>query len=117
MRALSWIVFFAAIAVAIYAIRLMRKRLAERRKASEERAASLLAQVAPPSAAPTPAPQRRIDPHERLLVEAAAKAAEAEEAALAIQLYGRLLARFPETGFAHQARAAVEEQRKRLAKA
>jgi hypothetical protein len=116
VRALSWIVFIAAIAVAIYAIRLIRNRIERQRKASEERAASLLAQVAPLPAKDTPAPvqARRVDPQERLLLDAAGKAAEAGEPALAIQLYARLLARYPESGFASQARAAVEAQKKRV---
>src|SRR3954471_13049837 len=97
MRALSWLIFLAAIAVAIYAIRMIRQRIERQRKASEERAANLLAQVAPPPSrptlapVPTAAPERRADPQERLLVDAASKASEAGEAALAIQLYARLL--------------------------
>ena len=41
---------------------------------------------------------------------------EAGEPALSIQLYARLLARYPQTALAGQARAAVESQKKRLAK-
>jgi hypothetical protein len=54
---------------------------------------------------------------QKLLLEAAAKAGEAGEPVLSIQLYARLLARYPESGFAAQARAAVEAQKKNLAKA
>jgi outer membrane protein assembly factor BamD (BamD/ComL family) len=53
----------------------------------------------------------------KLLFEAAHKAGEAGEPALAIQLYARLLSRYPQTAFADQARAAVEAQKKKLAKA
>jgi hypothetical protein len=116
MRALSWLIFVAAIAVAIYAVRMIRQRIERQRKASEERAASLLAQIAPPASrpVPAPAPERRIDPQERMLLDAASKAAEGGEPALSIQLYARLLARYPETSFAAQARTAVDALKKRL---
>jgi hypothetical protein len=120
MRALSWLIFLAAIAVGIYAVRMIRQRIERQRKASEERAASLLAQVAPPPSrptlapAPTAAPERRADPQERMLFDAACKAAEGGEPALSIQLYARLLARYPQTGFAAQARSAVEGLKKKL---
>jgi outer membrane protein assembly factor BamD (BamD/ComL family) len=55
-------------------------------------------------------------PQQKLLFEAAAKAAEAGEPVLSIQLYARLLARFPDSAFAAQARAAVEAQKLKLAK-
>ena len=54
---------------------------------------------------------------QRLLFDAAAKAGEAGEPVLSIQLYARLLARYPESAFASQARAAVEAQKKNLTKA
>jgi hypothetical protein len=52
-----------------------------------------------------------------LLFEAAHKAGEAGEPAIAIQLYARLLSRYPQTAFADQARAAVQAQKKKLSKA
>jgi hypothetical protein len=54
---------------------------------------------------------------QRLLFDAAAKAGEAGEPVLSIQLYARLLARYPDSTFASQARAAVELQKKNLTKA
>jgi len=54
---------------------------------------------------------------QRLLFDAAAKAGEAGEPVLSIQLYARLLARYPDSTFAPQARAAVEMQKKNLTKA
>ena len=54
---------------------------------------------------------------ERLLLEAASKAGEAGEPALSIQLYAKLLSRYPQTTFSSQARAAVVEQKKKLTKA
>jgi len=118
MKALVW---FAAIGVVIalgYAIARWRRQWAERQKAAEERFASFIAQskpAAPPlSAAPAPV---LVAPQERLLLEAASKAGEAGEAALSIQLYAKLLSRYPQSTFAAQARAAVAEQKKKLAKA
>jgi hypothetical protein len=54
---------------------------------------------------------------QKLRVEAAHKSGEAGEPAIAIQLYARLLARYPQSAFADQARAAVQAQKKKLAKA
>lgn len=54
---------------------------------------------------------------QRLLFDAAAKAGEAGEPVLSIQLYARLLARYPDSTLAAQARAAVEMQKKNVTKA
>jgi hypothetical protein len=83
----------------------------ERRRAAEERMAAFVAQ------AKTPAPIKETAPQERLLFDAATKAAEAGEPVLAIQLYARLLSRFPQTALAGEARAAVAAQKQKLAKA
>jgi len=86
---------------------------------------TLMTQVRPATApllAPAPAPAAAAAPpaveapQERLLFDAAHKAGEAGEPALAIQLYAKLLSRFPKTIFTARARAAVEEQKKKLAK-
>jgi hypothetical protein len=76
--------------------------------------ASFISQALPKTAA---APQASHDlvVQQRLLLEAASKAGEAGEPALSIQLYAKLLARYPQTSFAEQARAAVEAQKKKLA--
>jgi len=136
MRQLIWIVLFAIAAALVYWFMHLRRRWAERERASEERFAAFmsktlpqrngtppsLAPVAPP-AAPKPAAAAtapRSDPaasHQQLLLlEAAAKTAEAGEPALAIQLYARLLARYPDSALGAQARAAIEEQKKKLGK-
>jgi hypothetical protein len=103
------------------------KRWKEREAGEEERMAALLAAArgnakpeVPPAA--TPAPPAATVPadglgQQKLLFEAAHKAGEAGEPALAIQLYARLLARYPATSFADQARARVEAEKKKLAKA
>jgi type II secretory pathway pseudopilin PulG len=103
----------------------------ERERAEQERAASFLAATAGrtdrPEAAPAPTPALPASPPlppagnglavQKLLFESAHKAGEAGEPALALQLYERLLARYPQTAFADQARAGVEAQKRKLSKA
>jgi len=102
------------------------KRWKEREAAEEDRIAAFLAaakgNATPEAPAATLAPPPASVPadglaQQKLLFEAAHKAGEACEPALAIQLYARLLARFPATSFADQARARVEAEKKKLAKA
>jgi len=119
MKFVLWLLVIAAAAALVYWFRSWRRRWTERKEASEERFAGLMAQAvasaksnveaAQPAGADALAKQR-------LLMEAAAKAGEADEAVLSIQLYARLLSRYPDTSFAAQARAAVETQKKKLAK-
>jgi hypothetical protein len=133
MRQLVWIVVLGIVAALAYGLIVVRRRWAERERASEERFAAFMAKTVPqkePSAAAPVLPQAarpaaplavpRTDAaasHQQLLLlEAASKAAEAGEAALAIQLYARLLARYPDSALAAQARAAVEAQKKNLAR-
>ena len=118
MKAVIWVFVIAAIAGFAYWFWSWRGRRAELKRASEERFAAFMAQAL---VAGKEKPQPKVDPavvaRQRLLLEAAAKAAEAGEPVLSIQLYARLLARYPDTTFAAQARAAVEQQKKNLAKA
>ena len=126
MKMFTWLVAIALAAGFVYAIHRARLRAQERREASEARAASLIASMQPagakaaatPQAAPAgkPAPAIPMLAQQKLLLDAAAKAAEANEPALSIQLYARLLSRYPDTQHAAQARAAVEVQKKKLAK-
>jgi len=114
MKAVIWLTVAAAVAGLGYWVWFATRRVAERRLAAEQRAASFLAEAMKAGATPkaaAPAPQ------ERLLLDAAAKAADAGEPALSIQLYARLLSRFPQTTLAAQARAAVDAQKKRLSMA
>ena len=118
MGGLAWLVVLGAIAALAYVILRWRKREREREAAAAERMMALMAQARPapsiaPAAAVAPDPSL---PQQKLLLEAATKAGEAGEPALAIQLYARLLARYPQTAFAEQARAAVEMQKLKLAK-
>jgi hypothetical protein len=117
MRFVAWMLAVIIAAGLVYLVRRAYVQWNERNRAAEARMASLLAQaqaVAVPAAAAT-APKEA--PQERLLFEAAAKTAQAGEPVLAIQLYARLLSRFPKSALAGQARAAVAEQKTKLAKA
>jgi hypothetical protein len=120
MKVLTWLLVFAAIGVLGYAFWTWRQRWLERQRAAEERFESFMAQAkpVPPSLEKTkPVEAPSTVPQQRLLFEAAAKAGEAGEPALSIQLYARLLARYPESALGAQARAAIEAQKQRLAKA
>ena len=114
MKGLLWLVVIGSFAGIVVWFWKARQRWNEKRAASEQRFAEMMAQFKP---AVAPAPVKIEAPEQRLLFEAAAKAAEAGEPALSIQLYARLLSRYPETQFAAQAKAAVEGQKKKLAKA
>ena len=112
-----WVMALAAIAGLVYWAWRMRAKWEERRRASEERFATFVAQAMPGTAAAPAVPARPNNEVvlQRLLLEAASKAGEAGEPALSIQLYAKLLTRFPQSSFADQARAAVDVQKKKLA--
>ena len=129
MRQLVWIVLLAIAAGLVYWFMLLRRRWAERERASEERFASFMSKTLPqgnaarpppvapqPPASPAPKTDAAASHQQLLLLEAASKASEAGEPALSIQLYARLLARFPDSALGAQARAAVEEQKRKLGK-
>ena len=124
MNIFFWLVMAAFAATIIWTVWYIRRKAEERRLAEEARVAAFVsslsttprpAAMAAEGAAPSPAPApARIPPAlpngmalQKLLFEAAHKAGEAGEPVLAIQLYARLLSRFPDTGFAEPARAAV----------
>ncbi len=108
MELLFWVLLVAGAAGAVVWLRTWRRRQTEREQVAEQRLAAFVAQVRP--AAPA------ADPAQKLLFDAAVKAGDANEPVLCIQLYARLLSRFPEGTLAEQARAAVEVQKKKLAK-
>ena len=114
MKHVVWLIALAAIAGIVYGIWRMRAKMEEQSRASEARMASFMANTLP--AAPAPKEKAAdVVVQQRLLLEAASTAGEAGEPALSIQLYARLLTRYPQTSFADQARAAVEAQKKKLA--
>jgi uncharacterized membrane protein YcjF (UPF0283 family) len=115
VKALAWLIFIASIGVAAYGLSRWRKRWEEQQRTAEARMSDFMAQVRPPGAAPLAAALAVGAPAERLLLDAAGKAREAGEPGLAIQLYARLIARFPQSPLAEQARAAVSELKKKLA--
>jgi hypothetical protein len=119
MKGLLWVVMIASLAGLAWGIARWRRQWTARQQAAEARLASFIAQASPSAAAviSAPPPPVPVAPQERLLLDAAAKAGEAGEPVLSIQLYAKLLARYPQTPFAAQARAAVEAQKKKLAQA
>ena len=126
MKQFLFVILLGAFAALIIFFWIRYRAWAERQRASEGRFASFIGEARPPTAgAPAaasstaPTPTAAIDPslpQQKLLLEAASKAGEAGEAALSIQLYARLIARYPQSAFGPQARAAVEAQKKKLAK-
>lgn len=97
------------------------QHFAERSRASDQRFASAMTDVmstkaTAPLLPPKPAPDLAGMAQQKLLYEAASKAGEAGEPVLSIQLYARLLARYPDTTLGTQARSAVEAQKKKLTK-
>jgi hypothetical protein len=89
------------------------RRFAERARGAEERFATAMTSAMMPVKA-KPAEDLAGLAQQKLLYDAAGKAGEAGESVLSIQLYARLLARFPDSTFGAQARAAVEAQKKKL---
>ena len=119
MKTVAWLFVIGIIAGLGYWLWRLRNTWAERQRAAEARYSSMLvsAQLPPGAAAPAAPPAAAADSAtQKLLFDAAAKAGEAGEAVLAIQLYAKLLSRFPQTPLAAQARAAVVGQKKKLAK-
>jgi hypothetical protein len=123
MKGMFWLTVLFAVAVVVWVIARIRRTIREREQAEEARAASLLAGLVGKSAAPgNPAPQpvraAVVDDvaQQKLLFESAHKAGEAGEPALAIQLYARLLARYPASAFAEQARAGADALKRKLVK-
>ena len=116
MQVTALIAMVGIAAVLAFGVWLLRKRWAERARAADAREAQFIAGFAPavPAAPPASPKEPSTLPQQKLLFEAAAKAAEAGEPALSIQLYARLISRYPASGFAGQARAAVEVQKRRL---
>jgi chromate transport protein ChrA len=117
MKTVAWLFVIGIIAGLGFWLWRVRQAWIERQRAAEERYSSLLvtAQV-PPGAAAAPPAATADSATQKLLFDAAAKAGEAGEPALCIQLYAKLLSRYPQTPLAAQVRAAVEVQKKKFSK-
>jgi hypothetical protein len=124
MKLVIWLALLGIVAGFGYAFWLVMRKHAERKQAAEERLAAFIAQTVKP-AAPKPAAVPASVPTARavvdlvpqkLLLEAASKAGEAGEPALSLQLYARLIARYPEGPFSTQALAAVAALKSKLAR-
>jgi hypothetical protein len=127
MNMLFWLAVLVFAAALAWLVWFTRRKAEERRLAEAARAAAFLSDLGPaaksghapavahPAPAPVAAPIGDIA-LQKLLFEAAHKAGEAGEPALAIQLYARLLARYPATGFAEPARAAAAALKQKLVK-
>ncbi len=130
MNKLFWLAVIVFAGALVWLVWFLRRKAEERQLAEAARAAAFVSELGPaakailePAAlrpapalvAPAPAPVGDIA-LQKLLFEAAHKAGEAGEAALAIQLYARLLARYPATSFAEPARAAAAALKRKLVK-
>jgi len=89
------------------------RRFSQNQRSSQERMNNVMVQ-AMTSAKAKPGNDEAGLAQQKLLFEAASKAGEAGEAVLSIQLYARLVARFPNSALGAQARQAVEAQKKKL---
>ena len=125
MQTALWVVLIGIAAAFAWLIRHNLRKWKVRQRAEEERFASFMSattgavpakEAVPLPVVVPPAAEGSGIAQQKLLFEAAHKAGEAGEPALAIQLYARLLARYPASTFAGQARAAVEVQKRKLAK-
>jgi hypothetical protein len=128
MKTLYWAAVFGSIFCVIGIVWYVLRKFREREIAEQARAASFLAATAGKARMAEALPAAEVAavpampagdglPQQKLLFEAAQKAGEAGEPALAIQLYARLLARYPATAFATQAHAASDAQKKKITKA
>lgn len=128
MKQVAWLLVFALVAGIAWGVWYAMRRYRERQQAAEARMASFLSQVKGPATPPDPSSPATPAPvvvaaapvhgsglaQQKLLFEAAAKAGEAGEPALSIQLYARLLARYPDCAFAGPAKSALEAQKRKL---
>jgi hypothetical protein len=128
-QAFPFLVLAAGVGLTIW-LWMAYRRFTERGRAAEERLATQMveamtaakpkpvaeAKLAEPKApaAPKPVEDAAGPALQKLLFEAAFKAGEAGEPVLSIQLYARLIARYPDSALGMQARAAVEAQKKKL---
>ncbi len=117
MKQLIFILLTAGFVALVTFFWIRYRNWTETQREAEARLASAMAEMmkAKPAGAAVAVDAAGLS-QQKLLYEAAAKAGEAGEAVLSIQLYARLLARSPTTTLGPQARAAVEAQKKKLVK-
>ena len=115
MKVLVWLVVLGALGGIVYLLWKWRERWVEHTRASEERLAMFIAEAKPAAPTAAVAAADTALPQQKLLFEAALKAGEAGEPALSIQLYARLLERYPQSAFGGQAQAAIKQQKRKLA--
>jgi hypothetical protein len=129
MQTVIWLVIAGCLGgIAFLCWRVVQKAR-ERERTQEARFAAFMetrragaaapAPAAPPMPVPAPsgpAPSSSLET-QQLLFDSARKAADAGEPQLAAQLYERLLARFPDSVFAAEVRAAAEALKKKRIKA
>jgi hypothetical protein len=115
MKVLVWLLVLGAIGGIVVLLWKWRERWVEHKRASEERLATFIAQAKPVTPTAAVAAVDPSLPTQKLLFEAALKAGEAGEPALSIQLYARLLERYPQSALGGQAQAAIEQQERKLA--
>jgi TolA-binding protein len=122
MTTVVWLVIAGCVGGIAYLAWRALDKARERERTEEARFAAFIqagkpttAPVAPPPALAS-APPAASNPQEKALFEAANKATEAGEPQLALQLYQRLVERFPAGEFAPGARMAIDLHRSRRAK-
>lgn len=124
MKQVMWVLVLGIAAGLAYWLWYAMRRYQEKKHAEEARHAEFMAQMVGAAArnAAAKAPGNAAEDaaalaQQKLLFEAATRAGEAGEAALAIQLHARLVARYPASALAEQAKAAVVALKQKLAKA
>lgn len=122
MTTVLWLVIAALLGGIGYLAWRALDKARERERTEEARFAAFIQERKPAPmpealpAAPAAAAPPASNPQEKALFEAANKAAEAGEPALALQLYQRLLERFPAGEFAPGARMAIDLHKSRRAR-
>ncbi len=115
MKQVMWVLVLGIAAGLAYWLWYSLRRYSEKKLAEEARQAAFVAQLVGATLG-KPKEDALAVAQQKLLFEAATKAGEAGEAVLSIQLFARLLARYPASALADQAKAAVDAQKKKLAK-
>lgn len=116
MKGVFWLLLAGSVVAAAWGWWRMRRRMQDQQREEAVRAATFVAQAMPGKRAVAQSAGAGAAPaqEEQLLLDAAFKAGQAGEPALAIQLYARLVSRFPRSVLVAQARAGAQAQKKKL---